>query len=77
MDTFVQVLSEFGFPVFAFGLSVYALKYTFDKNNEAHEKSLAEIGRLAEAVSSLAQAVNHNSETLLRIMDKIGVQEDG
>ena len=60
----VTAVSTVGFPIVSFLIAAYFIKYTFDKTQEANKEAMEKIGTLAEAV-------NHNSEVLLRLVDEL------
>lgn len=64
MTELVQIISTVGFPIVSFLIAAYFIKYTYDKTTEANKESMDKIGALAEAV-------NHNSEVLLTLVDEI------
>lgn len=63
MTEFTQIISTVGFPIFSFLLCGYALKYVYDKERNSLDNT---IGKLTD----LTSAVNHNSETIQRLIDK-------
>lgn len=64
MSDIVQIISTVGFPIFSFLVCGYALKYVYDKERKSLDDTIEKIGTLTEAV-------NHNSETLARLIDEI------
>ena len=64
MTDLVQIVSSVGFPIFSFLCCGYALKYVYDKERKSLDSTIEKIG-------SLTEAVNHNSETLVRLVDEI------
>ena len=48
----------------SFLIAAYFIKYTYDKTTEANKEAMDKIGALAEAV-------NHNSEVLVTLVDEI------
>lgn len=64
MSELVQIISTVGFPIVSFLIAAYFIKYTYDKTTEANKESMDKIGALAEAV-------NHNSEVLVTLVDEI------
>lgn len=53
-----------GFPIFAFIMSSFFIKYSYDKSMDQNEKALDKIGTLAEAV-------NNNTAVLTAIAEKL------
>ena len=64
MTELVQTISTVGFPIVSFLIAAYFIKYTYDKTTEANKEAMDKIGALAEAV-------NHNSEVLVTLVDEI------
>lgn len=60
----VTAVSTVGFPIVSFLIAAYFIKYTYDKTTEANKNAMEKIG-------SLAEAVNHNSEILLRLVEEL------
>lgn len=48
----MNLLNNFAFPVVAFIVAVYALKYSYDKSIEQNNKYVEQIGELASAVNN-------------------------
>lgn len=61
---FMEILQNFGFPVFAFVLCGLALKYVYDKERASLDDTIAKIG-------DLTAAVNHNTETVSRLVGDV------
>ena len=66
----VNLVSTVGFPICAFGICAWFLKYVYDKSMQMFHDSLEKIGTLAEAV-------NHNTEVLLNLVERMGGEDDG
>ena len=64
MNDIAQVISAVGFPIVSFLIAAYFIKYTYDKTQEANKQAMDRIGELAEAV-------NKNTDTLARLVDKL------
>lgn len=64
MNEFAQIIfqSTVGFPFFLF--AGWGLKYVYDKERKSLDKAVAQL-------SKLTQAVNHNSEVIVRLSDDI------
>lgn len=69
MSDFVQIISTVGFPIFSFLLAGWGLKYVYDKERKSLDET---ISRLDE----LTKAVNHNSETLARLVDELNERSE-
>lgn len=66
----IQAVGTVGFPIIAFFVAVYALKYSFDKSLEGNKQAMEKIG-------TLAQAINENTKTLALLCEKIERGDDG
>lgn len=64
MGDFTNIISTLGYPIAMSLLMVLACKYIYDKERASLDKTIDKIGTLTEAV-------NHNSETLARLVDEI------
>lgn len=60
----MQLLSNFGFPIVAFLICCYALKYSFDKSLEQNAKNV-------EAIAKLTEAINNNTVTLTELVKEV------
>jgi hypothetical protein len=63
MSDFVQIISTVGFPIFSFLLAGWGLKYVYDKERKSLDETISRL-------DDLTKAVNHNSETLARLVDE-------
>lgn len=63
-DILINLLNSFAFPVVAFLICCYALKYSFDKSIAQNEKNL-------EVISTLTQAINNNTITLTELVKEV------
>lgn len=68
METWVQIISTVGFPIVAFLIAAYGLKYAYDKSTEQNASAL-------EKIADLTQAVNNNTLVLSHLVDKL--EDDG
>ena len=66
----VNLVSTVGFPICAFGICAWFLKYVYDKSMQMFHDALDKIGTLAEAV-------NHNTEVLLNLVERMDGDDDG
>lgn len=66
----VQVVSNLGFPIFAFICCGFALKFVYEHESAKCDKLVD--GNL-KRLEDLTTAVNKNSETILRLIDKLDV----
>ena len=65
----IQAIGTVGFPIIAFFVAVYALKYSFDKSLEGNRFAMEKIGNLTEAV-------NENTKTLATLCEKLERSDD-
>lgn len=66
---FTNIISTLGFPIFAFIVCGLALKYVYDKERTSLDKTI-------DKISDLTQAVNHNSETITRLVDDMNDKKE-
>ena len=59
-----ELIQNVGFPIFAFLCAGFACKYVYDRETKRAEQN-------SKAVQELTIAVNHNSESILRLCDKL------
>lgn len=64
MTEITQIISTVGFPIFSFLLCGYALKFVYVKERTSLDNAI-------EKLSALTEAVNHNSESLNRLVDEL------
>lgn len=64
MSDIAQIISTLGFPIFSAIMMFMGMKYVYDKERKSLDDT---IGKLA----SLTEAVNHNSETVSRLVDEM------
>ena len=64
-----NLIQTVGFPIFAFIVCGFALKYVYDKERKSLDDTIDKIG-------ALTMAVEHNSEALRDLAQKIGREED-
>lgn len=57
MESLIQLIPTVGFPIVAFFVSVYALKYAYDKSREDTKAAMSEISKLTEAVNNNSAAI--------------------
>ncbi len=69
MSDFVQIISTVGFPIFSFLLAGWGLKYVYDKERKSLDETISRL-------DDLTKAVNHNSETLARLVDKLNERSE-
>ena len=65
----VNLIQTVGFPIFAFIVCGFALKYVYDKERKSLDDTIEKIG-------ALTMAVEHNSEALRDLAQKIGQEEE-
>lgn len=68
MNEFLQAVSTVGFPIVAFAICAWFLKYVYDRSLSQYDKALERLGTLAEAI-------NHNSEVLADLVKEVRKDE--
>lgn len=68
MNEFLQAISTVGFPIVAFAICAWFLKYVYDRSLSQYDKALERLGTLAEAI-------NHNSEVLADLVKEVRKDE--
>ena len=63
-----QLISNVGFPIFSFIVTGLACKYVYDKESQKNAET-------TERFTELSSAINHNSESILRLCDKLDFEE--
>lgn len=63
-NTITQLITNVGFPIFSFLLCGFALKYVYDKERQSLDDTIAKVG-------DLTAAVNHNTETISRLVGEV------
>ena len=66
---YINLIQSVGFPIFAFIVCGFALKYVYDKERKSLDDTIEKIG-------ALTMAVEHNSEALRDLAQKIGKEEE-
>ena len=66
---YINLIQSVGFPIFAFIVCGFALKYVYDKERKSLDDTIEKIG-------ALTMAVEHNSEALRDLAQKIGQEEE-
>ena len=59
MTDFINAVSVVGFPIVSFFVCAWFIYYSYNKSLAMYDKSLEKLGTLADAI-------NHNTEVLLR-----------
>lgn len=59
-----QIIATVGFPIFSFLVTGLALKYVYDRERKSLDDAVDKLTKLTEAV-------NHNSETLSRLVSEL------
>ena len=71
MNDIVEVVSRLGFPIAAFGICAWFLKYVYDKSMTMFEKCLEKLGLLAEAVNTNSDSINENTKVLAELVAEV------
>ena len=76
----IDVVSKVGFPITAFIVCAWFLKYVYDKSTamikEFMEKYFALFKEISEQMGNLTDAVNNNTKVLVNMVER-GVADDG
>lgn len=64
MNEVLTAITTVGFPIVAFFVAVYALKYAFDRSREDNLKNM-------ETISKLADSINNNTLVLTKLVEEI------
>lgn len=64
MTDLTQIIATVGFPIFSFLVTGLALKYVYDRERKSLDDTVDKLTKLTEAV-------NHNSETLSRLVSEL------
>lgn len=71
MTDVVDIVSRLGFPIAAFGICAWFLKYVYDKSMTMFEKCLEKLGLLAEAVNTNSDSINENTKVLAELVAEV------
>lgn len=71
MNEIIEVVSRLGFPIAAFGICAWFLKYVYDKSMTMFEKCLEKLGLLAEAVNTNSDSINENTKVLAELVAEV------
>lgn len=64
MTEVMTAITTVGFPIVAFFVAVYALKYAFDRSREDNTKNM-------DTISKLADSINNNTLVLTQLVEEI------
>ena len=64
-NTITTLIGTLGFPIVAFFVCCYALKYAYDKSLEANKEAFKKLEELTEAI-------NNNTIVLTKLVEKVG-----
>lgn len=68
-QTITTLISTVGFPIVAFFVCFYALKYAYDKSIEANKNAF-------EKLENLTEAINNNTIVLTQLVEKVGGNDE-
>ena len=70
----VDVVSKLGFPIAAFGICAWFLKYVYDKSTkmlqEFMEKYFTLFREITDQIGNLTEAVNNNTKVLVTFVER-------
>ena len=69
MTEITQIISTVGFPIFSFLLCGYALKFVYVRERASLDSAI-------DKLSALTDAVNHNSETINRLVSEFDKEKN-
>lgn len=64
-QTITTLIGTLGFPIVAFFVCCYALKYAYDKSLEANKVAF-------DKLENLTEAINNNTIVLTQLVEKVG-----
>lgn len=64
MESLIQLIPTVGFPIVAFFVCVYGLKYAYDRSREDNKAAM-------EQISKLADAINNNTSVLANLVEEL------
>lgn len=64
MNEFITAVSTVGFPIVAFAICAWFLKYVYDRSLSQYDKALDKLGTLADAV-------NTNTKVLAELVEEV------
>ena len=65
----VQAINTVGFPIFAFIVTIWFIRYMYDKNIEQHREDM-------DKLNTLAESVNNNSKAIAELTKQLTVIEN-
>lgn len=69
-QTITTLIGTVGFPIVAFFVCCYGLKYAYDKSLEANKTAF-------DKLENLTEAINNNTIVLTQLVEKVGdINED-
>lgn len=71
MNELIEVVSRLGFPIAAFGICAWFLKYVYDKSMTMFEKCLEKLGLITEAVNTNSDSINANTKVLADLVEEV------
>lgn len=80
MTDIIDVVSKLGFPIAAFIVCAWFLKYVYDKSTamlkEFMEKYFTLFKEITDQISNLTDAVNNNTRVLAKMVDCEVMKDD-
>lgn len=70
----IQAIGSVGFPIVAFFVSIYCLKYSFDASREDNSRAFKQVAELSKSINTLAEAVNNNTKVLTSLVDNDNIK---
>lgn len=69
LTSIVQAINTVGFPIFAFIVTIWFIKYMYDKNIEQHREDM-------EKLNILTESVNNNSIAIAELTKQLAIIEN-
>ena len=69
LTSIVQAINTVGFPIFAFIVTIWFIKYMYDKNIEQHREDM-------EKLNVLTESVNNNSIAIAELTKQLAIIEN-
>lgn len=66
LTSVVQAINTVGFPIFAFIVTIWFIKYMYDKNIEQHREDM-------EKLNTLTESVNNNSIAIAELTKQLSI----
>lgn len=72
----VTAINTVGFPIFAFIVTIWFIKYMYDKNIEQHREDIEQHREDMEKLNKLTESVNNNTIAIAELTKQININEN-